>query len=137
MDDALAVSVGDRLRQRQDGGQEAEPLARAPALGDRVLQRARSVDQLHGIKGRAVPEQASLVQRHDGRVLEPRGDADFPREPPEHRRRAQERQLQRYGAIEPPIAGANDATQAAPGDLTFQLVGPSVDAASSPVTWPR
>ena len=74
MDDALPMRVRDRVGDGDHVRQQRQPLVERARAGDHLLERV-AADQLHRVERLARRPAARLVDRHDRRVLQPRGDA--------------------------------------------------------------
>ena len=122
VDDALAVGVRDRLRHREQVGQEREPSRQVRRRADERVERAAR-DELHRVERRAVGPAAGLVDRDDRGVLEPRGDERLAHEARRLRSGPGLQLLERDGAAEPQVARREDAAHAAARELALDRVG--------------
>jgi hypothetical protein len=126
MDHPLAVRVRDRLGDRQQVGNEREPLVERAGLLDGVGERAAG-DQLHGEEGLAGGPASTLVHGHDRRMLQPRSDAHFSTETRLGVSPALAQLLDRDHAVEAAIARRQQAARPALRELLAQLVVRRVD----------
>jgi hypothetical protein len=117
VDDALAVGVGDRLRHRDEVGQEGEPRAERGALPEQRLQRP-ALDELHGVEGRPLRPEAGLVDGDDRRVLQPGGHEGLADEAWRALAGVLPQLLDRHHPPEAAVEGAQDAPHAPPRVLS-------------------
>jgi hypothetical protein len=82
VNDAAFVGVRDRVGGGDQVRQELEAIDELRILRDEVLERA-AADLAHHVKRRAGRRRARVVNRHDRRMLEPRGDPGLALEPPD------------------------------------------------------
>ena len=117
---ALGVRVGDRVADGEHVREEREPLGEAGAAVDDVLQRAAR-DELHRVERLAVRPSPGVVERHDRRVLQPRGQPHLAVEAGVELGCVREDLLDRHGPSERTIDGADHATDAPATDLVLEL----------------
>ena len=121
VDDAALVRVRDRVRRRDDVGDQAEPLGERGGLPDDGLERL-PLDLAHHVERRMAGPGAGVVDRHDRRMLEARGDPDLALEAGERVGVDRERLLERDDATEHGILRLDDAAHTAARDLEAELV---------------
>jgi hypothetical protein len=129
--DALGVSVRDGVCHRDEVRQQGEPRLEARTASNERIERA-ALDELHGVERQAVGPEAGLVDGDDGGVLEARRDERLAHEPPARARTGLGVQLlHRHHSAEPPVAGQQDATHPAPGELPLEtvVIGADLDEA--------
>ncbi|MCY1061701.1 hypothetical protein [Nannocystis sp. SCPEA4] len=127
MDDLLAVRVGDGLGGGEDVRQQGQPLGERFAAGDQVGERTAR-DQLHGVERLALGPARGLVDRHDGGVLQPRGEQRLSHEALLLPFVPHQQLLDRHRPVEPAVLRLRDAADAALGDLVADAVGVARDA---------
>ena len=126
MDDAEVVGVGEGVRHRDDVRQEREPRLALARRADRAGQRAAG-DQLHRVERGPVRPAPDLVDRHDRRVLEVRGEHRLPLETGCGLLVVAQHFLDRDHPPCAPVARAQDASEAAPAVLGQDLVALALD----------
>jgi len=125
VDDALGVRVGDRVDRRGDRRQQRQALLERLGVGDRAVERP-AADQLHRVERLARRPAPGLVDRHDRRVLEARGDQRLAAEPRAVLGIGVQQLLERDRPAEDAIGGRDDAAHAAARDLALGHVLPGV-----------
>ncbi len=124
MDDVVGVSIGDRLADLLEDGQEAAALRGVSAAPEHGGERF-ALDQLHGQERPAIGQAAQVINRRDGGVLELRGDAGLVEEPPRRAGVGAVTLLQQLDcdfALQDRVGGPEDGPHAATGDLVVQPV---------------
>jgi hypothetical protein len=121
----VGVGVGHRLADLLEDGHEAPTFVRRVGpLGQQLVQVA-SADQFHGQEGPAVGQDAQVVDRWDGGMLQLPGDARLILETTHHLGGQLDlllELLERHLAAEPGVEGAIDDAHAAVGNLLAQFV---------------
>ncbi len=120
MDDALAVRVGERVGDRDRVRHERDALGGRRRRADDLVERA-ALHELHRVVRIAVGPAPDLVDRHDRRVLQVRGDQRLAREPRDDVGVVDEDFLERDDAVRARIARAEHAAEPTARELALQL----------------
>jgi hypothetical protein len=126
VDDAADVGVGQGLAHRDRRRQKRQALGQGRALADHLIEGA-AVDPAHREERSAVGPQPGLVDRHDRRVLQARGDEGLAAEPRHQLVVAGQRLLERDRSIVADVVGGHDAAHPAARDLLAALVVGRID----------
>ncbi len=121
MQDADAVRVGHRLGHVHENWKEGETVLQIRRLHERSRECV-TLDELQRVECLAIGPSSRVVQGHDVRVGELRGDADLAPEASGRGGSVAPELLQRHETIEPDVARAQNAADSAPRDLFPDLV---------------
>ena len=130
MDHPLRVRVRDRVGHRDHVRHQREPLGERRGRSRRSPCRALARRRAHRVERLAARPPPGLVDRHDRRVLQARGDPRLALEARASRRGlARDQLLDRDRAAEPPVARRDDAAHAAARELAAEQVARGIDDA--------
>ena len=123
MDDPALVCVRDRVRRGDDVRHQRETPGDLGSRSDELLERSAG-DLAHHVERRAVRRDSGVVDGHDRRMLEPRGDPRLALESRDRVGIERQRLLHRDGATEHGVRRLDDAAHPAARDLLVHGVAP-------------